>query len=426
MKKLLFLLAALLSVGLLGGAKVWADDEPKQDSDFQDNPSAITVSDLEALNNRISSLEKSNVKVGVLLQFWYTHLSYGSVPANGDYGSSKNQWDAFSWKRGEINVGSDIGNDPKISWLVKLDPTQASFNGLGGNQGGIFGYDLASTITGPVTVNGKASPVTTIAANPFSIVKDIYGKVAYSPYATFIFGQNKFAQELEGRWPSGNLDFNNASNLSSAFGSKRDAGVQLAGTGIPVGPLQGEYVLSVIQGAGQSTYDNNVDKDFAGRVGLTYDKNIFVGVSAYDGWEPNGARWDIGFEGRWTYNGFKLQAEFIEGNLNPADNNAANNSLWTPSLPSSFGTPKGQINPTGYYVLASYRYKDLRVGVRLDGYNFNQVTGNVYNNEWDTFTVGLDFFQAKDVFKLSANWEDHLLAGKDVYNLWTVQSQVSL
>ena len=438
MKKLFVYLLILLAGLSLTNARVWADssvsidtpkeaEEPKQDSDFKDSPAAVSVSDLEALNNRISAIEKSNVKVSALLQFWYTHDSYATyTPANiHDYNSAKNQWDGFSFKRGEISVSSDIGSSPKVIWLAKLDPTQASFNGLG--------LTAPTTLIYPGSAVGAAS-VGNI--NPFTIVKDLYIKVAYSPFAALIVGQNKFAQELEGRWASNDADFNNLSNLSNSFGNKRDIGVQLAGTGIPFGdlPLQGEYVLSVIQGSGQSTADNNVDKDLAGRVGFTFDKNLFLGASGYDGWEVNGSRWDIGAEGRWIYNGFKLQAEFITGNLNTNDNSAANNSVWTPSIASVPTTKKflalptvpRQINPTAYYLTASYRYQDLRLGARWDGYNFNQWKGSTLDQELDTLTVGLDFFQNKDSLKFSANFEDHLLDGVEAYQIYTIQTQLSI
>src|SRR5581483_2838922 len=432
MKKSFVYLPILLAGLFLAATRIWAEDEPQQDADFQDNPAAVSVSDIEGLNNRISALEKngnSSFKVTGLLQFWYTHLSYG-VATGARYSSSKNQWDAFSFKRGEIGLVANIAGDPKLTFGFKFDPSQASFNGLGGSNGSLLDFDGGSpaiTITGPVTVNGKAATLTPTAVNLFTIVKDLYGKVSYSPYVTFTFGQNKFAQDLEGRWSTNDLDFNNYSNIGgNGFGNKRDAGVQLEGLGIPLGPLQGEYVLSVIQGSGQSTADNNVDKDLAGRVGFTYDKNLFLGASAYDGWEPNGARWDIGLEGRWVYKGLKAKGEFIEGNLNTADNNAANNSFWTPSVPSSFKSPTGQINPTGYYLFTNYRYQDWRLGIRWDGYNFNQWKGSPSNTEWDTVTIGLDWFQAKDAYRLSLNWEDHLLKGVDEYNAWTVQSQISL
>ncbi len=422
--KLAWLLAA--AVLSFAGANVWADDEPKQDPDFKDTPAAVSVADIEALNNRLNSLEKSNVKVNGLIQFWYTHDSYGSTLAGtSDYNTSKNQWDAFSFKRAEISLGSALGTDPKVSWLVKIDPSQASFNGLGLTSGTALSY---------AGQNGLGASVGNV--NPFTLVKDIYVKVAYSPYATLILGQNKYAQDLEGRWASNDADFNNLSNLSNSFGNKRDIGVQLAGKDIPLGPVAGEYVVSAIQGSGQSTADNNVDKDLAAQIGFTYDKNLYIGASAYDGWEVNGARWSLGFEGRWIYNGFKLQAEFISGGLNTNDNSSANDSTWTPSVAAvaatkSFVTPAGQIAPTAYYLTASYRYQDLRLGARWDGYNFDQA-GNLiasqstWNSEFDTITVGLDWFQNKDSLKWSANWEDHLYNGVEAWQVVTIQSQLSI
>ena len=420
MKKKFVLLLALLAGLFLANGRVFAEDEGGDD----DKPAAITVSDLEGFNNRIGALEKSNVKVGALLQFWYTHDSYATTLGRNNYNTSKNQWDGFSFKRGEISVGSDIGSNTKVTWLAKLDPTQASFTGLGLTAG--------TTLTYPGSAVGAASAGN---INPFSIVKDLYIKVAYSPYAALIVGQNKFAQDLEGRWASSDADFNNLSNLSTAFSNKRDLGVQLTGTGIPFGdlPLQGEYVLSVIQGSGQSTADNDIDKDLAGRVGFTYDKNLFLGASGYDGWEENGSRWDAGVEGRWIYNGFKVQSEFITGNLNVIDNSAANNSVWTPSIAAVPATKKflalttpGQINPTAYYLTTSYRYQDLRLGARWDGYNFNQWKGSKLNQEFDTITVGLDWFQNKDSLKFSANFEDHLLDGVEAWQVYTIQTQLSI
>jgi hypothetical protein len=443
MKKLFVYLLVLLAGLSLTASRVLADDAPKPDATVQDTPTAVSVSDLEELNNRISALEKtgsSSFKVTGLLQFWYTHDSYGLATNASTYSSSKNQWDAFSFRRGELGLTANVGNDPKLTFALKLDPTQTSFNGLGGTNGSLLDYSGGSpavTITGTgLDQNGKAVTLTPTAVNPFSIVKDFYGKIAYSPYATFIFGQNKFAQDLEGRWATNDLDFNNYSNLATAFGNKRDIGVQLAGAGIPLGPIDGEYVFSVIQGSGQSTADNNVDKDFAERVGFTYDKNLYIGGSTYSGWEPNGKRWDLGLEGRWTYNGFKLQGEFINGHVNTLDNNAANNSVWTaftslPAVPAlaHFALPTGQLVPAGYYILASYRLEDFRLGVRWDGYNFNQwpdISSKSGNDEFDTITLGLDWFQDKDAFKLTLNWEDHLFDGAEAYQVTTVQSQISI
>jgi hypothetical protein len=424
MKKFKLLSIALAASLTLLSAKVWADDEPTQDASYSDTPAAVSVSDIEALKNRIAALEKgavSSLKVDGLFQFWYTHDSYATAVGTGDvYPSSKNQWDAFSVKRAEISLTGALATDPKVSFKISIDPSLASFSGIGGTDGSTLSYETAANTTA------------TTGVNPFTLVKDLYTQVAYSPYATIIIGQDKLWNALEGRTPSKDLDFNNYSNIDgTSFGNKRDLGVQLSGSDIPAGPLSAEYVVGIVQGSGQSTADNNVDKDIVGRVGLTYDKNLFVGASTYSGWEPNGVRQDIGFEGRWVYNGFKLQAEFITGSVNTNDNNAANDSLWTPSSPAvnppalHFAVPAGQINPAGYYLQASYRLDDVRFGARWDGYNYNQagISGGS-NQELDTITLGLDWYQAKDAFKETLNWEDHLISGVEAWQVLTLQSQI--
>jgi len=427
MKKSIVWLLAILASLSLASTKTWADDEPTQDSDFKDTPASVSVADIEALNNRLNAIEKynaSSLKVDAYLQFWFTQDSFGATAAgtSNDYSSSKNQWSAFSFKRGDVIFSGNFGSDPKLTYGLDIDPTQASFNGLG-----------QTTLPATALTYGGTTPgaAATGTVNPFTLVKDLYGKVAFSPYATFIFGQNKFAQGLEGRQPGNDLDFNNYSNVAASFGNKRDAGIQLAGTAVPLGPLSADYVLSVIQGSGQSTGDNNVDKDLAARFGVRYDNNLWIGTSAYDGWEVNGSRWDFGLEGKWVYNGFKLQAEFIEGSVNTNDNSSPNDSVWTAPaasvIPTSthFVAPAGQVSPTGYYFLASYRLNDFRLGARWDGYDFNQA-GNTggSNQELDTITFGLDWYQDKDAFKETINWEDHLISGVEAWQVLTIQSQI--
>ncbi len=83
---------------------------------------------------------------------------------------------------------------------------------------------------------------------PFTLVKDMWGKVVFSPSATLFFGQNKFPQGLEGRTPTSDLDFNNYANVTTYFGNKRDIGVQLMGAKIPLGPVSIEYAFDVTVG----------------------------------------------------------------------------------------------------------------------------------------------------------------------------------
>jgi len=245
----------------------------------------------------------------------------------------------------------------------------------------------------------------------------MWGKVSVSDALVFFMGQNKFPQGLEGRTPTFDLDFINYANLTTYFGNKRDIGVQVMGSKIGLGPAKLEYDVELMQGSGQSTYDNNVNKDLAARVGVNWDQ-FFLGTSGYDGWETNGARFDWGLEGKWVSGPLRVQAEYTLGQVNPADNAPQNNGSWTPIAKGNF-----QANPQGYYLMANYRYKDLRFGARWDGYNANQWAGSVYNNETDTATVGVDWFLNKDAYKLSLNWEDHYTDGVEQFNLWNVQAQ---
>lgn len=434
MKKLLVSLLIFLAGVAVGPARLLADDQPTPAATpgatpeaTTDSAPAVTASDLESLNNRLSALESqktasTGLKVDGWLQVWYTGDSYGAAKPLNDFASSKNQWSAFSVKRAEVVLTGNVAGDPSVSYKLSVDPAQPSFNGLGGGEGSTLVYGA----------NSAGTSITGI--NPFTLVKDLYTQLSYGTYFNFVAGQNKLWNALEGRTPSNTLDFNNYSNIDgNAFGNKRDLGVQFSGSAIPLGPVQAEYDFALISGAGQSTFDDNVNKDFAGRVDFTYDNNFLLGASAYDGWEPNGVRQYFGLESRWISGGFKVQGEFLTGTVNTLDNNSANDSVWTPTIGNvptgGYTVPTGEITPSGYYLLANYRLDDFRLGVRLDGYNFNQQADagrKNGNSEWDTYTVGLDWFQGKDAYKLSLNWEEHLVDGLYAYNIWTIQSQLSL
>jgi len=51
----------------LSNVRVWAADDPKQDSITKGRPAAVRLSDIEGLSNKIADLVKY-AKVGVLLQ----------------------------------------------------------------------------------------------------------------------------------------------------------------------------------------------------------------------------------------------------------------------------------------------------------------------------------------------------------------------
>ncbi|HEY5039264.1 MAG TPA: hypothetical protein VIJ93_09360, partial [bacterium] len=82
MKKLLFLLIALVLGLPLTAVKVSAAEEPREDSDYEDKPAEISVSDIEGLSNRINDLAKF-AKVSVLLQVQYLNSGFNSAVGKG-------------------------------------------------------------------------------------------------------------------------------------------------------------------------------------------------------------------------------------------------------------------------------------------------------------------------------------------------------
>ena len=387
---------------------VAADDDsaladPGEDTDA---PSAVSVSDLEILSNKISDLAKS-AKVGLLLQTQYDNTGFNpllpkgfSSPTKVSAETGKAYNDLFLGKRAEISFTGDLA-DKKIAYKVQYDP-------------------LATTTAKAGVSNGEQ-------------LKDYWVKASYVPFADLQFGQYKYAQALEGRTPSGELDFANTAFITTALEGRRDLAFQVSGSKIPAGPLAVEYAVALVQGAGQNSgADNNDSKDFAGRVGVTVPDtnwNLYLGASAYAGTEPDAgvttttpasvvhAGWDrnnLGFEGRLTVGGLKLQGEYIQGQLEPGNN-------YNPWAGSSLANAKLS-KPEGWYATASYRYQDWRLGVRGESYDPDNTKGSPFNKNSDILTVGLDWFQGKDKFKLSADYEKHF----NQYDAFVGQAQINL
>ena len=190
------------------------------------------------------------------------------------------------------------------------------------------------------------------------------------------------------------------------------------------------HAAALVQGAGQNNLDNNDNKDLAGRIGLTVtdpDWNVYLGASGYSGWETTvvstlflGARNNFGLEGRINIGGLKLQGEFIQGQLEPGNN--FNPWAGTVTDPALLTYDNKNSNPLGWYATASYRWQDWRLGVRVEDYNPDSTVGSKYNVNCDVLTVGLDWFQAKDKFKLSLDAEEHFLQ----YEALIAQAQVNI
>lgn len=227
-----------------------------------------------------------------------------------------------------------------------------------------------------------------------NITKDAYMTFSYVRYADVQFGQFKFPQGLEGRWPAADLDFAERAIISSQFGDKRDYTAQLGGSQIPVGPVTGEYALAFVNGSGQNAVENNSHKDFAGRAGMQAGW-LWLGASGYLGLEPTGQRTRAGGEFRIAAGPWKLQAEYLRGLTEP-------------------GVPGDSLAQEGYYVLANYVWGCLRPGIRWESWNSNK---DLADNRLDALTGGVDFLLTKDrKNKLTLNYTAKFEAGTAIAN----------
>ncbi len=128
----------LLAAGF-GSAPLIAAE--KDEASGQSDTPALSAGELDAINKAVNdklaaTQGPSPVKVDANFQFFYTHASNGKEGVGGIYPSSKNQWDAFSFKRAELFLSSTVAGDPQLMWAnMSFDFAQPSFNGLGGNLG---------------------------------------------------------------------------------------------------------------------------------------------------------------------------------------------------------------------------------------------------------------------------------------------------
>jgi hypothetical protein len=216
------------------------------------------------------------------------------------------------------------------------------------------------------------------------------------------------------------LDFVNRAVVVSALNDRRDLTFQVSGTRIPAGIVNLDYALAIVQGSGQNTPDNNDNKDWAGRIGLDVaDTGLWIGVSGYTGWESSvpaysGGRNFTGLEARWTWNGLKIQGEYIQGQFEPGNN-------FNPWAGTSVATAK-ESNPEGWYASVNYRWQDWRLGMRVESYDPDTTAGSKYNVNSDTLTAGVDWFQSKDRFRLYADFEKHF----GQYDTVLTQAEINL
>jgi len=82
MKKLIIWSIVVLGGSSLSNVRVWAADDPKQDSDLQRRPGGGFGFDIEGLSNKIADLVKY-ARWGVLLQAQFTESGFNAGQPKG-------------------------------------------------------------------------------------------------------------------------------------------------------------------------------------------------------------------------------------------------------------------------------------------------------------------------------------------------------
>lgn len=310
---------------------------------------AAAAASLEDLQSRVETLEKQADLQKPLLSSLAGQKLGLLLQLQATLDETPGARDVFKGRRAEISIGGPILSE-RVSYRLQIDPF----------------------LTGTIT-------------------KDAYVRLTYIRFADIQFGQYKFPQGLEGRWSSGDLDFAERAVVSSTFGDKRDFAAQIGGSQIPLGALRMEYALAAVNGAGQNTSENNDDKDFAGRAGFQVGP-LWLGASGYLGQEPSGRRERFGTEIRVAQGGWKVQGEYLYGETEPA----------------ALGLTGASVPQEGYYVLANYRHKSIRPGIRWQSFDANK---NISRNRVDSLTGGIDFFLTegnnnKITLNYTTKWEE--------------------
>jgi len=217
------------------------------------------------------------------------------------------------------------------------------------------------------------------------------------------FGQHKYEFTLEGaeatpdRLPVLRSEVTNeiAGKLGVLGGTFRDIGLKVGGSLKNAMGL--EYALSVINGSGMNTGDNNGSKDVVGRVVFEPISGLFLGASGYVGRSQNqGASLDVnesawGLEARYAMGGVKLRAEYVEGRWENWDVAASAASL-----------SRAQ-EPWGWYAQASWALPFLKAMELVGRYEYFEKDRNTDSSGLEVTTLGVSYY-LKGKTRLSANY----------------------
>jgi len=211
----------------------------------------------------------SNLKIGGLLQLWYSH--------DETSGNNIGNADTFQLKRSELMFRGKIL--PEVAWTVMVDPSKE------------------------LRLNSDSIDQET------RILQDFYFDLNYIPHHSINVGQFLLPITEEGLRSSVKLDTIERSFIGRTFGNQRDIGVQIRGIWKYV-----DYWLGIFNGSGQNQLDVNDNKDVAGRIVLKPLTGLEIGMSAITGktGTTKSDRNRLGGEIRYKYNDLTFKGEYMK------------------------------------------------------------------------------------------------------------------
>lgn len=278
-----------------------------------------------------------------------------------------------------------------------------------GNLSEEIGYRVNANLDGPSPASGSAT------------VKLWDGYITYKahPAALITFGQFKYPFTLEGlegtpdRIPVLRAESINdiASKLGTQGGSFRDIGVQLNGGYKEA--LNLKYGLSIINGKGINSGDNNNDKDLAGRVTISPLGDLNLGISAFTG---KGQDETQAFEVKESAYG--VEAEYAMKKLGLGFRGEYVAAKWKNFDVSTSKAASGKTQkPNGWYLQAAYRLPPIPVLQLMARYEDYEKDSDTKESHLKTTTVGTTYY-FKGKTRITANY---LIRDADSSSIVTAQ-----
>lgn len=216
------------------------------------------------------------------------------------------------------------------------------------------------------------------------------------------FGQHKYEFTLEGAESTPDRLPVLRSEATNEIGGKlgilgrtfRDIGLRVTGS---VKEAKMRYAVSVINGSGMNTGDNNGSKDVVGRFTVEPLPGLVLGASGYRGKsQSQGAAIDIdetawGVEARYAFRGMKLRAEFVSARWENWDASTLAASL-----------SKTQ-EPWGWYAQGSYGLPFIKSLELMGRYEYFEKDRNTADSGLEVTTVGATYY-LNGKTRLTANY----------------------